>query len=61
MNSKLDDEAIDVWNNVLLPTRGTGSDKTVEQSLWRRTQTERNAQVSGWEDENDKGEKNCLL
>jgi hypothetical protein len=57
LKAKLDSESIDVWNNVLLTTRGTTNDKTVEQSLWRRTQTERNAAVSGWKEESDKGRK----
>lgn len=57
LKTKLDDDSISVWNNVLLKTRGTGNDKTIEQSLWRRNQNERNKEMSGWKSSGDMARK----
>jgi len=54
---ELDENSINVWNDVFLPTKGSNNDKTVEQSLWRRNQTERNKEMSGWSGPNDKARK----
>lgn len=54
---EIDAETLDVWNKVFLPTRGSENDKTVEQSLWRRNQTEKNKLVSGWNKDGDKARK----
>lgn len=57
IEKSLTKEQFDVWNNVFLPTRGTKNDKTIERSLWRRTQTESNKLHSGWQSDNDKRRK----
>ena len=53
----LDETALSTWERVFLPSKGTKLDKTVEETLWRRTQCEKNKHVSGWQDENDKARK----
>lgn len=53
----LDETSLATWEKVFLPSKGTKLDKTVEESLWRRTQSEKNKNVSGWNDENDKARK----
>lgn len=53
----LDESTLQTWEKVFLPTKGTKLDKTVEESLWRRTQTERNKNVSGWKSDDDKARK----
>lgn len=50
-------EEIETWKRVFLPTKGTTNDKTVEQSLWRRNQTEANKLMSGWQSPEDKARK----
>lgn len=53
----LDPEDVSVWNKVFRPTKGTSHDKTVEQSLWRRTQSEANKGHSDWKSDKDKNRK----
>lgn len=57
LNLELDDEAIKAWNQVFAPSKGTDKDKTVEESLWRRTQSEANKDQSGWASPADKNRK----
>lgn len=52
-----DEKVIKTWDDVYAKSKGTRNDKTVEESLWRRTQDIRNRNVSGWKDKNDKRRK----
>lgn len=54
VNSK---KIIKVWNNIYAKTKGSKKDKTIEESLWRRTQDYRNKKVSGWSGAKDKRRK----
>lgn len=54
---ELEDEDIKLWKDVYAKTIGTETDKTVEESLWRRTQSAKNKKVSGWKNTNDKRRK----
>lgn len=55
--TKVSKEIIRIWNRVYAKSKGTSNDKTVEESLWRRTQDVRNKNVSGWKNINDKRRK----
>lgn len=50
-------KACSFWDKTLLPTKGTTIDKTIEESLWRRNQSESNKNMSGWTSESDKRRK----
>ena len=51
--SSCDDSVISLWKNVYEPSRGLLHDKTIEESLWRRTQNFNNRFESGWKTKND--------
>ncbi|WP_421828362.1 hypothetical protein [Larkinella sp.] len=53
----LSKEIAKIWQSVYEPSRGTSSDKTIEESLWRRNQDLRNQAQSGWTSEEDKRRK----
>lgn len=57
LEEALDKEALHTWETIFAPSKGTKNDKTVEQSLWRRNQTEANKEMSGWTDPSDKARK----
>ncbi|NCT55650.1 hypothetical protein GW755_02270 [bacterium] len=57
VKSDLGPKALSFWNNILLPTKGSAVDKTIEESLWRRNQSESNKKMSGWTKESDKRRK----
>lgn len=53
----IENEIVEIWQSVYEPSRGTSSDKTTEESLWRRTQDKRNRAQSGWKSEHDNRRK----
>lgn len=57
IDKKLTDEQLDVWHKVFGPSKNKNNDKTIEESLWRRTQSEKNKHQSGWENDNNKNRK----
>ena len=57
LDQELNIDELKIWRTVFRPSKGTKHDKTVEESLWRRTQSEANKHQSGWQSDADKNRK----
>jgi len=57
VQKNLSEEQIIIWLKVYAPSKGSMNDKTIEEGLWRRTQNEQNAEMSGWAKPSDKRRK----